>query len=120
MTLKTWFILVPCVVIGVVVTVANLTPVQFSLDPFSDAYPALAVTVPLYVVILAAFFAGLLAGGLGAWLGQSGIRRDRRAARRELKRLHASSAEAAAADKERAPGTALAPAEPTPASVARA
>lgn len=87
MTLKTWFILLPCVLIGVVLTLANMVPVQFSLDPFSSTRPALAVTVPLIVVIMGAFLAGLLAGGLGAWVGQGGHRKGERQAKRELKRV---------------------------------
>ncbi|MEO0962144.1 MAG: lipopolysaccharide assembly protein LapA domain-containing protein [Pseudomonadota bacterium] len=87
MTLKTWFILFPCVLIGVVLTLANMVPVQFSLDPFSSTRPALAFTVPLIVVIMGAFLAGLLAGGLGAWVGQGGHRKGERQAKRELKRV---------------------------------
>ena len=107
MTLKTWFILVPCALLGVVLTLANLTPVQFSLDPFSDTRPALAVTVPLFVVILAAFLAGLLAGGLGAWIGQGGHRREERVAKRELKRVQKQQVAAANANTPET-GTALA------------
>ncbi|MEP0068701.1 lipopolysaccharide assembly protein LapA domain-containing protein [Pyruvatibacter sp.] len=87
MTLKTWFILLPCVLVGVVLTLANMVPVQFSLDPFSSSRPALAFTVPLIVVIMGAFLAGLLAGGLGAWVGQGGHRKGERQAKRELKRV---------------------------------
>ncbi|MEQ8746633.1 lipopolysaccharide assembly protein LapA domain-containing protein [Pyruvatibacter sp.] len=106
MKLKTLFILVPCALIGIVLTLANLTPVQFSLDPFSDTRPALAVTVPLFVVILAAFLAGLLAGGLGAWIGQGGHRREERVAKRELKRVQKQTTAANA--NTPATGTALA------------
>lgn len=95
---RTWLILLPAAVLGIVVVVANLTPVQVSLDPFSQARPALAMTVPLYAVIFAAFLLGLLAGGFGAWLGQGGMRRDRRAARRELKRLSRAPSAAGEAD----------------------
>lgn len=87
MTLKTWFILLPCALLGVALTLANLNPVQFSLDPFSATHPAFAVTVPLIVVIMGAFGLGLLAGGFGAWVGQGGHRRGERAAKRELKRV---------------------------------
>ncbi len=107
MTLKTWFILVPCVLIGLVLTLANLTPVQFSLDPFSDVRPALAVTVPLFVVIMAAFLAGLLAGGLGAWLGQHRNRHDKRIAQRELKRVQKQQGAANANNPAVLSGTAL-------------
>jgi len=86
-TLKTWFILIPCIIVGVVLTLANLGPVQFSLDPFSDVRPAFAVTVPLIVVIFAAFGLGMVAGSLAAWAGQHRNRAEGRAAKRELKRV---------------------------------
>ena len=115
MTLKTWFILFPCAVIGVVLTLANMAPVQFSLDPFSATRPALAFTVPLIVVIMGAFLAGLLAGGLGAWIGQGGHRKGERQARQELKRVQKQQT-AANTNDTGAEGTALAlSGAPTPA-----
>ena len=107
MTLKTWFILLPCALVGVVLTLANMVPVQFSLDPFSATRPALAVTVPLIVVIMGAFLAGLLAGGLGAWIGQGGHRKGERQAKRELKRVQKQQSPANANDTSAA-GSALA------------
>ncbi|CDO60044.1 Permeases of the major facilitator superfamily [Candidatus Phaeomarinobacter ectocarpi] len=107
MTLKTWFILLPCVLVGVVLTLANMVPVQFSLDPFSSTRPALAFTVPLIVVIMGAFLAGLLAGGLGAWVGQGGHRKGERQAKRELKRVQKQQGAANSNSVEGA-GTALA------------
>lgn len=84
---RVWLILVPAMVLGIVLAVANTTPVVLSLDPFSRSHPALAVTMPLYAVIFAAFFAGLVVGGIAAWLGQRPVRRERRQARRELRKL---------------------------------
>lgn len=107
MTLKTWFILFPCVLVGVVLTLANMVPVQFSLDPFSSTRPALAFTVPLIVVIMGAFLAGLLAGGLGAWVGQGGHRKGERQAKRELKRVQKQQG-AANSNSVDGTGTALA------------
>ncbi len=112
MTLKTWFILLPCAVIGVVLTLANMVPVQFSLDPFSSTRPALAVTVPLIVVIMGAFLAGLLAGGLGAWIGQGGHRKGERVAKRELKRVQKQQ-DAANSNRVDQAGTAVAIAPPS-------
>jgi len=106
-TLKTWFILLPCALIGVVLTLANMVPVQFSLDPFSSTRPALAVTVPLIVVIMGAFLAGLLAGGLGAWVGQGGHRKGERVAKRELKRVQKQQ-DAANSNSADGTGTAVA------------
>lgn len=92
MTLKTWLILIPCIIIGVVLTLANLMPVQFSLDPFSQERPAFAVTVPLIVVIFGAFGLGMVAGNIAAWAGQHRNRKEGRAARRELKRVQEQQA----------------------------
>ena len=61
-----------------VFAVANRHPVTVSFDPFDSADPALGVTLPLFVVIIAVAILGVVAGGSATWFGQ---RRWRRAAR---------------------------------------
>lgn len=107
MTLKTWFILVPCAVIALILTLANLEPVTFSFDPFSDVRPALAFELPLIAVVFVAFFLGMLAGGMAAWAGQGRNRREKREAKRELKRVHKIQ------KKEARESTDLVPADPS-------
>ena len=72
-------ILVPLLVILVAFAVANRQTVTVSFDPFNGAEPALALNVPLFIIILLAAIAGVAAGGSATWFRQ---RRWRRAARR--------------------------------------
>ena len=69
---------IPLAVIFVVFAVANRHLVTVSFDPFNSNDPALGVTLPLFVVIIAVAILGVVAGGSAAWFGQ---RRWRRAAR---------------------------------------
>lgn len=65
-------------VILMVFAVANRHMVTVSFDPFNSNDPALGLTLPLFVVIIAVAILGVVAGGSATWLGQ---RRWRRAAR---------------------------------------
>jgi uncharacterized integral membrane protein len=71
-------VLVPLGLVFVVFAVANRHLVTVSFDPFNSADPSIAVTLPLFVVIIAVAIAGVLAGGIATWFRQ---RRWRRAAR---------------------------------------
>ena len=73
-----YLIIVPLGLVFVVFAVANRHEVTVSLDPFDSSDPALGVTLPLFVVIIAALILGVVAGGCATWFGQ---RRWRRAAR---------------------------------------
>jgi uncharacterized integral membrane protein len=72
-------VLIPLGLIFVVFAVANRHLVTVSFDPFNSTDPSIAVTLPLFVVIIAVAIAGVAAGGIATWVGQ---RRWRRAARR--------------------------------------
>jgi uncharacterized integral membrane protein len=65
-------------VIFLVFAVANRHTVKVSFDPFNSNDPALEVSQPLFVIIIAVAILGVVAGGSATWLGQ---RRWRRAAR---------------------------------------
>jgi uncharacterized integral membrane protein len=71
-------VLIPLGVILVVFAVANHHMVTVSFDPFNSSDPALSLTLPLFVVIIAVAILGVVAGGCATWFGQ---RRWRRAAR---------------------------------------
>ncbi|MGA7805477.1 lipopolysaccharide assembly protein LapA domain-containing protein, partial [Bradyrhizobium sp.] len=71
-------IVIPLGLILVVFAVANRHFVTLSFDPFNSADPAVAVSLPLFVLIIAAAILGVVAGGCATWFGQ---RRWRRAAR---------------------------------------
>lgn len=96
-----WLVLVPVAIVVVVLAVANRTPVTFSLDPFSRDMAAAAVTVPLFVLVLAAVALGVLIGGIVSWFKHGPQRRlarkaenDLAAARAEIERLRAEIARA--------------------------
>jgi uncharacterized integral membrane protein len=75
----TALVVIPLGLIFIVFAVANRHWVTVSFDPFNSAAPAVAVTLPLFVVIIAVAILGVMAGGAATWFGQ---RRWRRAARR--------------------------------------
>jgi hypothetical protein len=80
-------ILLPIAVVVVLVAVANRAPVQLSLDPFSQAAPEIAFSLPLFALLFAAVMVGVVVGGCGAWLAQGRNRRERRQIRREVQTL---------------------------------
>src|ERR1700736_1401421 len=71
-------VLIPLGLIFIVFAVANRHLVTVSFDPFNSTDPSVAVTLPLFVVIIAVAIAGVVAGGSATWVRQ---RRGRRAAR---------------------------------------
>src|SRR6266566_8659391 len=83
-------IFIPLGLIFIVFAVANRHFVTVSLDPFNTTDPALAVSLPLFVLIIAVAVVGVLAGGSATWLGQ---RRWRRAARRHEADARAAKAQ---------------------------
>jgi uncharacterized integral membrane protein len=82
-------IVLPLLLLLVVFAVANRHFVTVSFDPFNTVDPALAVSMPLFALIIAVAILGVFAGGFATWIGQ---RRWRRAARQ-----HRADAEAARA-----------------------
>lgn len=72
-------VIVPLALILLAFAVANRQFVMVSFDPFDSTDPSLVLTLPLFIVIIAAAIVGVIAGGLATWFGQ---RRWRRAARR--------------------------------------
>jgi len=82
--------LIPLGLICVVFAVANRHFVTVSFDPFNTTDPALAVSLPLFVLIIAVAVVGVLAGGSATWLGQ---RRWRRAARQHEADARAAKAQ---------------------------
>jgi uncharacterized integral membrane protein len=75
----TALVVIPLGIFFVIFAVANRHLVTVSFDPFNSATPTVAVTMPLFVVIIAVAMLGVLAGGMATWFRQG---RFRRAARR--------------------------------------
>src|ERR1700694_3919644 len=74
----TALVLIPLGLIFIIFAVANRHLVTVSFDPFNSTDPSVAVTLALFVVIIAVAIAGVVAGGSATWFRQ---RRWRRAAR---------------------------------------
>jgi uncharacterized integral membrane protein len=95
----TALVLIPLGLIFIVFAVANRHLVTVSFDPFNSSAPSIAVTLPLFVVIIAAAIAGVAAGGCATWFRQRRWRRaarqheaEARQARAQLADLRASAA----------------------------
>ena len=71
-------VVIPLLLLFVVFAVANRHFVTVSFDPFNAVDPAVAVSMPLFALIIAVAILGVIAGGVATWFGQ---RRWRRAAR---------------------------------------
>jgi uncharacterized integral membrane protein len=80
-------ILVPLALVIVAFAVANRQMVTVSFDPFSQASPAYAATVPLFVLIFVLLIVGVLVGGVAAWIGQAKWRRGHRRLDDEVRQL---------------------------------
>jgi uncharacterized membrane protein YciS (DUF1049 family) len=81
-------ILVPLAIVIVAFAVANRQIVTVSFDPFSSEHPALSpLTLPLFALIIVLLIAGVVIGGLTAWLRQAKWRRVARRLEREMEEL---------------------------------
>ncbi|MGC2141219.1 MAG: LapA family protein [Methylovirgula sp.] len=81
-----FIVLVPLVVIGLALAVANRANVVVSFDPFSSD-TAGQLQAPLFVVLILAVMFGVVLGGLATWFAQGKYRRALRALRTETARL---------------------------------
>ena len=85
----TVLVLVPIALAFIIFALANRQAVVVSFDPFDQAQPAYALTLPLFALILALIIGGVLLGGIAAWLRQSRWRRAARLAQGEARDLRA-------------------------------
>jgi uncharacterized integral membrane protein len=81
-------IVIPLAVIIVAFAVANRQAVTVSFDPLSQAAPAYAATVPLFVLIFVLLIFGVIVGGAAAWLRQVKWRRIARRLEGDVRALH--------------------------------
>jgi uncharacterized integral membrane protein len=108
-------IVIPLGLILVVFAVANRHFVTVSFDPFNSADPAVKVSLPLFVLIIAVAILGVVVGGCATWFGQRRWRRaarhheaDARAARAQLDDLRAAHMAASRGEAQRLPAPAQA------------
>ena len=92
----TWLLALPIGVVVVALAVANRRPVTLSLDPFKPDDPAWSITLPLFLLPLAALILGVVLGGIVTWWRQGVHRKAARTVRREAVRLEAERSRLAA------------------------
>jgi hypothetical protein len=85
----TALILVPLAVVVIALAVANRQPVVVSFDPFDQLHPAMARAMPLYQLMLLLVIAGVVLGGVAAWVRQGKWRRAARLADAHARELRA-------------------------------
>jgi uncharacterized integral membrane protein len=90
-------VLIPLGLILVVFAVANRHMVTVSFDPFNSTDPSIAVTLPLFVVLIAVAILGVAAGGLATWFRQRHWRRAARQHEADARQTRSQLAEARAA-----------------------
>src|ERR1700694_3724449 len=86
-------VLIPLGLILIVFAVANRHLVTVSFDPFNSVDPSLAVTLPLFVVIIAVAIAGVVAGGSATWFRQRHWRRAARQHEADARQMRAQLAD---------------------------
>ena len=65
---------IPLAIVLIALSVANREPVLMTLDPFNPGNPALSISIPLYVAVIAAMIVGAIIGGAFTWLKQGKYR----------------------------------------------
>jgi uncharacterized integral membrane protein len=71
-------VLIPLTVIFIAFAIANRHLVMISFDPFNSSDPSLAITLPLFIIIIAIAILGVIAGGVATWFRQGHWRRAAR------------------------------------------
>ena len=89
----TALVVIPLGVIFVVFAVANRHFVTVSFDPFNSANPSVAVTMPLFVLIIVVAILGVAAGGIATWFRQRHWRRAARQHEADARRARAETAD---------------------------
>ena len=93
----TALVVIPLGLIFIVFAVANRHFVTVSFDPFNSTDPAIAVSMPLFAVIIAVAILGVAAGGMATWFRQRHWRRAARRHEADARRARAEIADLRAA-----------------------
>jgi uncharacterized integral membrane protein len=93
----TALVVIPLGLLFIVFAVANRHLVTVSFDPFNSADPSVAVTLPLFVVIILVAILGVVAGGMATWFRQRHWRRAARQHEADARRARAEAADLRAA-----------------------
>lgn len=79
-------LVLPATILAVLLAIANREPALLTLDPFGAPDPALAIRVPLFLLIFLTLIIGVILGGLASWLRQGRHRGQARRLRADLAR----------------------------------
>lgn len=82
-------VLIPLALIIIAFAVMNRQTVVLAFDPFNLAAPDYTLRIPLFVLIIVLVIAGVIIGGIAAWLRQSKWRRSARHYAAEARALRA-------------------------------
>jgi uncharacterized integral membrane protein len=82
-------VLLPLAIVIVMFAVANREIITVSFDPFDSTHPALALKMPLFMLIFVLVAVGVVVGGIAAWLKQHKWRTRARRAEAEARDLRA-------------------------------
>lgn len=89
-----WLVWLPAAVVLIAFVVANRQWVTLSFDPLNVTHPAFAISMPLWSVLMAGVFIGILVGWAASWVKQGRARKRARAQKAELVRLRQQQAAA--------------------------
>ena len=89
----TALVVIPLGIFFVIFAVANRHLVTVSFDPFNSVTPTVAVTLPLFVVIIAVAMLGVIAGGMATWFRQGRFRRAARQSEAEARQMRSQLAD---------------------------
>jgi len=87
----TALILVPIALAIVLFAVGNRGPVTIGFDPLAADPPMFSFAMPLFLLLLLVLIAGVILGGVSAWMGQSHWRRRARRLSADLKAARAEA-----------------------------
>lgn len=72
-----WFILIPICAILIIFALANRQVVALHFDPTSTLNPIFAnIELPLFIIIYAMLFIGVIFGGIAVWFTQGKFRKE--------------------------------------------
>ena len=78
-----FLIFAPIAIALIVLSVANRHPVRLNFDPINPEQPFLAFSLPFFVFLFIALFAGLLLGAVTTWFTQAKYRKLARQGKRD-------------------------------------
>ncbi|WP_025897324.1 LapA family protein [Sneathiella glossodoripedis] len=95
MKLISWIFIAALALVVIILSVGNKAPVVFSLYPLP-----FEMELPLYILILAGAFIGVLLGSVRTWIADGKARSENRAHKQEVLRLKAELAKLEAQQSE--------------------